>query len=59
MSDIALRFRTEIKAVLKELDFRIERTDHAVDPKEFQDQVLSWLIPGLKDKPSADPEDPA
>ena len=59
MSDIALRFRPEIEAVLKELDFRIERTDHAVDPKEFQDQVLSWLIPGLKDKPSADPEDPA
>lgn len=47
MSDISRRFRPEIDSILRELDFRIERTDHAVDPAEFQSAVLSWLLPQI------------
>ena len=50
MSDISRRFRPEIDAILRELDFRIEQTDQAVDPEEFREQVLSWLLPGLEFK---------
>ena len=50
MSDISKRFQPEIDEVLRELDFKIERTDHAVDPAEFREQVLSWLLPGLEFK---------
>jgi len=47
MSDISRRFQPEIDSILRELDFRIERTDHAVDPAEFQNAVLSWLLPQI------------
>ena len=50
MSDISVRFKSEIDAVLDELDFKIECTEHAVDPAEFRDQVLSWLVPHLRDR---------
>lgn len=48
MSDISRRFRREIDDILKELDFKIERTDHAVDPEEFRKNVLSWLLPQIR-----------
>lgn len=50
MSDISVRFKTEIDAILDELDFKIECTEHAVDPAEFREQVLSWLVPHLRDR---------
>ena len=50
MSDISVRFKSEIDAVLDELDFKIECTEHAVDPAEFREQVLSWLVPHLRDR---------
>ena len=50
MSDISVRFKSEIDAVLDELDFKIECTEHAVDPAEFREQVLSWLVPHLHDR---------
>ena len=48
MSDISRRFQPEIDAILKELDFKIERTDYAVAPDEFRRSVLSWLLPQLE-----------
>ena len=47
MSDISIRFKSEIDAVLKELGFVIHRTDYAIDPEEFRRNILSWLLPEL------------
>lgn len=51
MSDISQRFKPEIDSVLRELEFEIECSEHAVDKTEFQQQVLSWLLPALDARP--------
>ncbi len=48
MSDISQRFRPEIDKVLRELDFVVDRIDHAVPVDVFREKILSWLEPELK-----------